>query len=216
MQQSLYEKWKQYQYYAIIGIISILALFIIPLLGSEIGLVFDLPNTAAGWIVFVISKLMIGFLSFMIFHCFILQAKINVKEDNNYKEAREILKLQSDEDQIKPRSPKEWSKQAYGRKGISLFITTTISAFGLTQAVLTFDWATMLTYLFTIVTSVIIGILQMNEKEDYWCTEYLRYAKYIEAANHVDSGANSLDCGEEDTLDGVCALEAENEGAMEV
>lgn len=200
MQQSIYETWKKYQYYGIIVIISILALFIIPLLGSEIGLVFNLPDTAAGWIVFIITKIMVGFLSFMIFHCFILQAEINVRDNPNYIEAKEILKLKNDEDQIKPRSPKEWSKQAYGKKGLSLFITSTVSAFGLTQAVLTFDLATMLTYLFTIVTSVIIGILQMNEKENYWCAEYLRYARYIETTYALE-GPKNADRGANDKSD---------------
>lgn len=176
----MYEKWKQYQFYVIIAVVSLLALFVIPMLGSELGLAFKIPNTVAGWIVFIISKLLVGVLSLMIFHCFILQAKINIKDNPNYQEANTLLNLNFDGENIRPRSPKEWNKQAYGKKGVSLFVTSSLSAFGLTQAVLTFDWVSMLTYLFTILISIVFGILQMNDKEEYWTTEYLRYAKYIE------------------------------------
>jgi hypothetical protein len=66
------DKFKQYQYYIIIGVVSLFALFFLPFLGTEVGLAFNLPSTLAGWIVYVVSKLIVAILNILIFHCFIL------------------------------------------------------------------------------------------------------------------------------------------------
>lgn len=168
---------KQYEYYIIIGIISLVALFFFPMIGSEAGLAWTLPDTTAGWIVYVTSKLLVAIINILIFHCFILQAKINIQDDEKYLEAVNILERTSPDDTESLRSPDEYFKSIYGKKGIAIFVTSILSAVGLTQAVLTFDWISMLTYFFTILMGTIFGILQMNQVEIYWTTEYLRYAK---------------------------------------
>lgn len=173
----LYEKWKQWQYYVIIGVISMVALFFLPMIGSEAGLAWKVPTTTAGWIVYVVSKLLVATINILIFHCFILQAKINIRDDAKYIEAIKIL------DEVLPlntddfRSPSEYFRTTYGKKGLTIFVTSVLSAVGLTQAVLTFDWISMLTYFFTILMGVIFGVLQMNQTEIYWTSEFWRYAK---------------------------------------
>lgn len=173
----LYEKWKQWQYYVIIGVISMVALFFLPMIGSEAGLAWKIPTTTAGWIVYVVSKLLVATINSLIFHCFILQAKINIQDDAKYIEAIKIL------DEVLPlntddfRSPSEYFRTTYGKKGLTIFVTSVLSAVGLTQAVLTFDWISMLTYFFTILMGVIFGVLQMNQTEIYWTSEFWRYAK---------------------------------------
>lgn len=173
----LYEKWKQWQYYIIIGVISLVALFFLPMIGSEAGLAWKVPTTVAGWVVYVVSKLLVATINILIFHCFILQAKINVQENTKYLEAIKILDsaLQTNTDDF--RSPSEYFRSTYGKKGLTIFVTSVLSAVGLTQAVLTFDWISMLTYFFTILMGVIFGVLQMNQTEIYWTSEFWRYAK---------------------------------------
>jgi hypothetical protein len=56
-----------YRNYIIIGILSALAVFFLPMLGSTAGLAFMLPNTAAGWIVYIITKVCIVAINVMIF-----------------------------------------------------------------------------------------------------------------------------------------------------
>ena len=172
-----YDKWKQYQYYVIIGVISLVALFFLPMIGSEAGLAWTVPTTTAGWVVYVVSKLLVATINILIFHCFISQAKVNIQDDPKYVEATEMLDKNSNNDTERFRSPGEYFKGTYGKKGATIFITSVLSAVGLTQAVLTFDWISMLTYFFTILMGVIFGILQMNQTEVYWTTEYWKYAK---------------------------------------
>lgn len=193
----LYEKWKQWQYYVIIGVISMVALFFLPMIGSEAGLAWKVPTTTAGWIVYVVSKLLVATINILIFHCFILQAKINIQDDVKYIEAIKIL------DEVLPlntddfRSPSEYFKSTYGKKGLTIFVTSVLSAVGLTQAVLTFDWISMLTYFFTILMGVIFGVLQMNQTEIYWTSEFWRYAK-----RESDKQAFSLNTEKEGTDNG--------------
>ena len=176
----IYAKWLQLQNYIIITIVSLVALFFIPMLGSSIGLAWNIPNTTVGWIVYVSTKLLVAALNLIIFHCFILQAKVNSKDNPNYLAALEIMCRVEDTKELAPRSPRQYFAGVYGKKGTTVFITTALAAVGLTQAVLTFDWVSMLTYLFTILMGIIFGVLQMNQTEIYWQEEYLRYAKEVE------------------------------------
>lgn len=176
----IYEKWKQWQYYIIIGIISLVALFFLPMIGSEAGLAWKVPTTVAGWVVYVVSKLLVATINILIFHCFILQAKVNVQDNSKYIEAVKILDSQKTDSAENYRSPSEYFKSTYGKKGATIFTTSALSAVGLTQAVLTFDWISMLTYFFTILMGVIFGVLQMNQTEIYWTSEYWRYAQRIQ------------------------------------
>lgn len=171
------DKIKQSLYYIIIGIVSFIALVFLPMIGSTVGLGWNIPDTTVGWIVWVGSKIIVSTLNVLIFHCFMCQAKINVKDNENYKKAREIL-TDVNLKEIKPRSPGKWKAEQYGKKGVTIFITSSLAVVALTQAVLTFDYISMLTYLFTIIMGLIFGILQMKTAEEYWTREYYEYALY--------------------------------------
>lgn len=171
------DKIKQSLYYIIIGVVSFIALIFLPMIGSAVGLGWNIPDTTVGWVVWVGSKLIVSTLNVLIFHCFMCQAKINVKDNENYKKAREIL-TDVNLKEIKPRSPGKWNAEQYGKKGVTIFITSSLAVVALTQAVLTFDYISMLTYLFTIIMGLIFGILQMKTAEEYWTREYLEYALY--------------------------------------
>lgn len=179
-------KFKQYQYYIIIGVVSVIALLFLPLIGSEAGLAWKIPDTLTGWTVFVVSKLIVAAVNILIFHCFNMQGKENVKENPLYIEAISILDIKSNDDNYAPKAPEAWSRQVYGKKGVTVFCTSLLSTVGLTQAVLTFDFVSMFTYLFTITMGIIFGILQMNEAENYWTHEFWRYAKKFEKETNDD------------------------------
>ena len=186
-----YEKWKQFEYYAIIGVVSLIALLFLPMLGSEAGLAWKLPTTSVGWIVYVLSKAIVATINILIFHCFIQQAKINSLDNEKYKKACEILgELKHNEDYV-PRDPKIYMRSLYSKKGLSIFVTSMLSAVGLTQAVLNFDWISMLTYLFTIIMGLIFGILTMSNVEEYWCVEFYQYAIKKQREERIENNAEN-------------------------
>lgn len=152
------DKIRQYMYYFIIGIISLIALLFLPMLGSTVGLAWNIPNTTVGWIVWIALKVIVAIINVLIFHSFMQQAKLNVKDNPKYAEARCILD-QVQNKTILPRSPHQFNKVEYGRKGVGIALSTALATIALTQAILSFDWISMLTYLFTILMGLIFGIL---------------------------------------------------------
>lgn len=168
-----------YTYYFIIGIVSLIALFFLPFLGSTVGLGLAIPDTTAGWIVWVAVKVIVSIINVLIFHSFMQQAKVNVRNNAKYIEAKDILG-KTKRKNYAPRSPEMWSRRQYGRKATIIAITTALATVALTQAILTFDWVSMLTYLFTIVMGLVMGVLQMKQAEIYWTGEFWEYAKQVE------------------------------------
>lgn len=172
----------KYLYYVLIFLISLAALTFLPLLGSEIGLGWKVPNTVAGWFVWIGTKAIVATLNVMIYHCFIQQGKTNIKNNAKFLEAERImseLAVNKAKNVKKPRAPKLFLKQEYGRKGIIIFSTTALATVALTQAILSYDTANMLSYIFTITMGVLFGIIEMKKVEDYWINEYLDYARMI-------------------------------------
>ena len=176
---NLREKITNNVYYIVVLILSILSLTFLPLLGSSVGMSLNIPTTLAGWIVYVATKLIICCLNMLIFHSFIKQAKLNIKDDKNFKEAEQILEINKEKGYI-PRSPKKFLSHQYGKKGTTVFITSLLSVFALGQALLSFDFASFLSYLLTIIVGCIFGFLTMKNNELYWTTEFLDYAKKIQ------------------------------------
>ena len=173
------EKIKQSMYYIIIGVVSFVALVFLPMIGTEVGLGWKIPNTAVGWIVFIATRVIVSVINVLIFHSFIQQGKLNVKDDEKYKEAVDILCKVKEKKYI-PRSPKKWRVQTYGKKGVTIFISSALATVALTQAILSFDWLTMLSYLFTIIMGLIFGVLQMKSSEEYWTEEFNKYAHLVQ------------------------------------
>lgn len=177
--------FRQYVYYIIIAIISLISVFFLPLLGSDLTVGWNLPTTTVGWIVYVVTRIMTSIINVMVFHCFMQQAKINIKEDKRYLEAIAIydsvnIKAAQKKAKNKPKSPQKWYAIQYGWKGTTIALGTAVTTVALTQALLTFDWVGMMTYLFTIAMGIIFGVLQMRSAEEYWTDEFWRFCKILE------------------------------------
>lgn len=183
------DKIKQWTYYIIIGVVSFISLVFLPMIGTTLNIGWNLPNTPAGWVVWVGSKLIVAVINVLIFYSFLQQGKLNVKNDENYKKAREIL-VQQKVKNVLPKSPAKWNAKQYSTKGVTIFITTGLTTIALGQALLAFDWISMLSYLFTIIMGVIFGILSMKSAEEYWSDEYYRYALMIQRDEQENSRNN--------------------------
>ena len=128
-------KTKQWMYYFIVGIVSLITLVFLPMIGSTAGLAWAIPNTAVGWIVWVAIKLIVAALNVIIFHCFVQQGKLNVKDHPDFKEAKNILETITAREEV-PMSPSQWTRKTYLTKGVTVFITTALGAVALSQAIL--------------------------------------------------------------------------------
>ena len=207
------KNWRQYQNYIIIGLLSALSIFFLPMLGSSIGLGFILPNTPAGWIVYVATKLCIVVINIMIFDQFVKQAKVNVRDNPKFIEAENILltESKSGEEEIMPAS--FYLNKMYRSKVITTVIFSILGVFGFTNAILTFDVVSMLSYLFTIGMGIIFGWVAMNNAEEIWTVNHYKYAKKIERERLEKGNDTSSDTGRTPVLvasDNNCAISSSN------
>lgn len=168
-------KAKQNIYYIIIGIISFITVAFLPMVGSTVGLQWNLPDTTVGWIVWAVTRLIISIINVLLFYSFMEQAKLNVKDNERYKQANEIL-LKSKKKEHEPKSPSKWQAEQYGKKATKIFLGSAMSVVTFGQAILSYDWVSMLAYIFTLAMGLIFGVMQMKKAEIYWTTEYYAYA----------------------------------------
>ena len=168
-------KAKQNIYYIIIAIISFITVAILPMVGSTVGLQWNLPDTTVGWIVWAVTRLVISIINVLLFYSFMEQAKLNVKDNERYKQANEIL-LKSKKKEHEPKSPSKWQAEQYGKKATKIFLGSAMSVVSFGQAILSYDWVSMLAYIFTLAMGLIFGVMQMKKAETYWTTEYYAYA----------------------------------------
>ena len=174
------QQWRIYQNYIIIGLLSAISVFFLPMLGSSVGMGFILPNTIAGWVVYLTTKICIIIINILIFDQFIKQAKVNIKDDPKYLAAEEILLIDIDDKEQEIIPTKLRISRMYRNKMITTILFTILGVFGFTNAILTFDWVQMLSYTFTIGFGVVSGWITMNEAEIIWTEDHLRYAKFVE------------------------------------
>lgn len=114
------------------------------------------------------GKILVSIINVLIFYSFLSQGKVNIKDDKHYLEAIELLKqVQRHQKQLKPRSPKKYLGTVWGTKGVTLFMTSVLSAMVLSEALLVFDLATFLSYVFTVLLAIVFGFIQMLKTEEY-------------------------------------------------
>lgn len=196
-----------YLYYILIGVLSFIALVFLPFFGSEVGMAFTFPTTAAGWVVYITQQALMALVNILIFHSFICQSYINVKENPNYKAARDIFHSYDSKEYI-PMTLAQFNRKEYGKKGTTIFIGTLIGGFALTQAILTYDYVRMLAYLFTIIMGIVFGIYEMKKYEEYLTYEYLQSALYYQKKKEEEKLKQEVEAREKEAQ---IALAKENE-----
>ena len=174
---------KQYLYYVIIGVFTFIVLVFMPMLGSSLDGNLKLPEGKGAWIMFVITRIFIAITNIIIFYSFMQQAKLNVRNNEYYKAANEILIKTKNSKEKKPMSPKKWETSQYLKKGTTIALGTVFALFSLSQAILSYKYTDLISYVILIFSATVFGIFQMKKAEIYWTTEYYRYAKMIEEEN---------------------------------
>lgn len=187
--ENIKEKLKQYLYYVLIAILSLCSLIVFPIVGAG---VFDVdlktlfPSTTLGWILWIIVRILIIALNLIIFSNFIQQSKVNIKDDKNFIEANKILGIIKSKE-YKPRNAKEFLNHQYSTKGVGLSIGTMASLFTIGSAAINYDYMLLLATAFTIILSIVFGIMTMKKCEIYYTGEYLDNAKWQEEQQKINN-----------------------------
>lgn len=192
--KNLREYLKLYIYYILIGVISAVSIIVFPIIGAgnaAIDITTTFPHSVSGWTLWTIVRIMIIVLNILIFSNFLQQAKINVKDNENYKEAINIL-LKNKNKEYCPRSPEAYMRSMYLTRGLGLVVSSVLSLFAIGNAILNYDYMLLIATVFTIIMSIIFGIMTMKKVELYYTTEFYDYAKNVELQKASKEAQNDI------------------------
>lgn len=179
MTEELKNKLRIYTYYILIAILSLLSVIVFPILNSTANIEDTFPKDPTGWTIYILIRALVVLMNILIFTNFLAQAKLNIKDDANYIKANEILGRCKGKE-YHPRSPQKYLRQTWAVKGTFLIITTIASLFVIGNAILNYDYMILIATVFSVIVSIVFGIMTMRRVELYYISEYLDYAVNIE------------------------------------
>lgn len=177
--KNLREQLKLYTYYILIAILSLLSVIVFPILNSTADISDTFPKDPTGWVMYCLIRVLVVVMNMLIFTNFLQQSKLNVKDEVNYKRANQILGRCKPKD-YHPRSPKQYLTKEYTVKGAFLVVGTVASLFVIGNAIINYDYMLLIATVFSVITSIVFGIMTMRKAEIYYVSEYLDYALLIE------------------------------------
>ena len=173
-------KMKNGIYYILTALLSIVSIIVFPMLdNSNLTFKDTFPTTATGWTLWIIERVLIIVMNLLILNNFVLQARRNIKDNDNYIQANKILDKYKPKG-YKPQSPSQYMSRMYLRKGGSLIITAAASLITIGEAAVNYNYLLLIATVVTIVFAIVFGVVAMHNTEMYWTTEYLDYAHMIE------------------------------------
>ena len=176
------ETFKTYVYYGVIGVILLLTTVLIPFLAggiTEQGFDFYIPKSTSGWVIFWAIRIGTVLGNVAVYGLFKAQAKTNIRYDENYIKACELLNKLNGEKGFIPMSPKKKAAKDWTTKGFFMVMTTAAESIVIGTLIINFDFITFLSCISSSITAIIFGLVQMVKDEVYWTDEYLLYAEYI-------------------------------------
>lgn len=168
-----------YAYYFIIAIISLMGMFVPPLLFGCVNgdAAMNFPKTTEAWIVWGVINGGVTCANVSILVLFKNQAKKNVRKNENYLEACRILnKLAGRKEVFVPRSPTAMNAKDYLHKGTMIVVGTFASFAAIAPLIINFDVVTFLSTVISVTISLCTSWACMIRNEEYWTEEYLLYA----------------------------------------
>ena len=173
-------KMKNGIYYILTALLSIVSIIVFPMLdNSNLTFKDTYPTTATGWTLWIIERVLIIVMNLLILNNFVLQARRNIKDNDNYIQANKILDKYKPKG-YKPQSPSQYMSRMYLKKGGSLIITAAASLITIGEAAVNYNYLLLIATVVTIVFAIVFGVVAMHNTEMYWTTEYLDYAHMIE------------------------------------
>lgn len=118
-ERNLKEKLSLNFYYCLIFLLSLLVMTVAPMFtpsaNTDLGISAIFPHSVIGWAIYVCTKVFVGVVNLLLFHCFVKQAKINIKDNEKYIAARKIYDMYHPKE-YNPRGPKQYFGQLYRKR----------------------------------------------------------------------------------------------------
>lgn len=163
-------------------ILSLIAMFLVPLLGSYATGQTQFPQTVPAWILYFTCALAISLCSLMIYLALHNQGKLNVKDAEEYVKAKE-LHLKNFERQNKeviPVDPFKWEKKTKVKKGIFQTASIFLGLLGFGLGALYWNNSQFVSSTISIVMAISFGLVHMGDVERMFTEGWLEWELYVQ------------------------------------
>ena len=195
-------------------VLSLVAMFLVPLLGSYATGKALYPEDTIGWIIYFTSAIAVSVCSLMIYLALHNQGKLNVRDEEEYKKAKE-LHLKNFErmngKEVIPVDPFKWEKKTKLQKGIFQTLGIFLGLLGFGLAVLTWNNSQFISSCISIVMAISFGLVHMGDVERMFTEGWLEWELYVEKKlNERDKKAEIKDFEEKLNQDNDFIKKIEN------
>lgn len=164
-------------------VLSLACMFLVPLLGSYATGKTLLPDSIVGWIIYFVSAISVSVCCLFIYLAMHNQGKMNVQDEEEYKQAKELhlknFKRQTGKEII-PIDPFKWEKKQKFRKGVFQTISLFLGLLGFGMAVLVWNNSQFISSCLSIVMSLAFGFVHMGDVERMFTEGWLEWELYVE------------------------------------
>lgn len=164
-------------------IVSMIAMVLVPLLGSYISGEAQFPQTIPQWILYFTCAIAVAICSLMIYLALHNQGKLNVRDEEEYLQAKELhlknFKRMNGKDII-PIDPFKWEKKEKTKKGIFQTIGIFCGLLGFGLGVLSWNNSQFISSTISIIFAFGFGLVHMGEVERMFTEGWLEWELYVE------------------------------------
>lgn len=164
-------------------ILSLISMFLVPLIGSYASGTTQFPQTIPAWILYFTCAIAVSICSLMIYLALHNQGKLNVKDEEEYLKAKE-LHLKNFErmngKEIIPIDPFKWEKKQKTQKGIFQTLGIFLGLLGFGLGALCWNNSQFISSTFSIILAIGFGLVHMGDVERMFTEGWLEYELYIQ------------------------------------
>lgn len=166
----------------VVVLLSAAAMFLVPLLGSYLTGQTKFPQTVPEWILYFTCAAAIAICSLFIYLALFNQGKLNVKDTDEYNQAKELhlQNFKRMDKKIIPMDPFVWERKQKIQKGIFQTLGIFFGLLGLGLAVIAWNNSQFISATLSVLMSIGFGFVKMGDVERMWTEGWLEYEIFIE------------------------------------
>lgn len=166
----------------VVVLLSAAAMFLVPLLGSYLTGQTKFPQTVPEWILYFTCAAAIAICSLFIYLALFNQGKLNVKDTEEYNQAKELhlQNFKRMDKKIIPMDPFVWERKQKIQKGIFQTLGIFFGLLGLGLAVIAWNNSQFISATLSVLMSIGFGFVKMGDVERMWTEGWLEYEIFIE------------------------------------
>lgn len=177
-------------------ILSMVSMFLVPLLGSYLTGTTKFPQTIPEWILYFVCAISISTCCLFIFLALFNQGKMNVKDEEEYIQAKELhlknFKRMNGKEVI-PIDPFKWEKRQKINKGIFQTLGMFLGLLGFGMAVIAWNSSQFISATLAVVMAIAFGLVKMGDVERMFTEGWLEWELYIEKKLDLEELQNEAD-----------------------